>query len=49
MSSEEWIVVSDHEQHNNGSGMPFTPINPSINKCNYFVNNANQVPKTVNL
>ena len=38
MGEEEW----DLEPDSSNSSHPLIPINPSINKCNYFVNNANQ-------
>ena len=36
-TTEAWIVDS-----HDGNGSSPVPIEPSINKCNYFINSANQ-------
>ena len=40
MSQEDFNT--DLFDDDSNSSKPFVPISPSISKCNYFVNNANQ-------
>ena len=42
MAEEEWPLEAEANITFSNSSIPGIPINPSINKCNYFVNNANQ-------